>query len=217
MNMQRWARPKSLIAMLVLLLGLHAPTAMAAPDPQQAQALVKDVTQRMLEVLRNEAGDSGSSVEQLRQKMDEIVAPNLDFITMTKLAVGRHWRQATDDQKRTLVTEFRELLIRTYAQALDEYNNQELEVLPLRPSPHEDRVRVRTRVIQQDGPEIPVDYSLRYDDGEWQVYDIVVDGISLVTNYRSTFASEIQRSGIDGLIATLEQKNASNTTLRTGS
>ena len=217
MDMQRRAGLRSLVAAVVLLLGLQAPAATAAPDPQQAQQLVKDVTQRMIAVLREEAGDPGDDVEQLRQKMDEIVAPNLDFITMTKLAVGRHWRQATDEQKRALVTEFRELLLRTYARALNEYNDQELEVLPLRPSPHEDRVRVRSRVIQPNGPEIPVDYGLRYDDGEWQVYDIIVDGISLVTNYRSTFANEIRRSGIDGLIATLEQKNASNSTLQTGS
>lgn len=204
----------AVIAMAVaVLLALGAGSAggaraAAAPDPAQAQALVEDVTGRMLAVLREDARDGEVDVERMRERVREEIVPHLDFVTMTKLAVGSPWRNASTEQKRTLVTEFRELLLRTYTHALDQYNNQELVFLPLRESPYEDRVTVRSKVIRSDGPEIPVHYSLRYDDGEWKVYDIVVDGISLVTTYRSNFAGEIQSNGIDGLIARLEEKNA---------
>lgn len=178
------------------------------PDPQQAQALVEEVTGRMLAVLKEEAGDGQVDIERMRAEIRAEILPHLDFVTMTKLAVGSPWRNASTEQKRTLVTEFRELLLRTYTHALEQYNNQELVFLSLRPSPYDDRVTVRSKVVRTDGPEIPVHYSLRYADGEWKVYDIVVDGISLVTTYRSNFASQIQSEGIDGLIASLEQKNA---------
>lgn len=201
----------ALAAAAALLLAL-AGTARAAeaPDPGQAQALVEDVTGRMLGVLREDARDGEVDVERMRERVREEIVPHLDFVTMTKLAVGSPWRNASTEQKRTLVTEFRELLLRTYTHALDEYDNQELVFLPLRESPYEDRVTVRSKVIRADGPEIPVNYRLRYNDGEWKVYDIEVDGISLVTTYRSNFAGEIQSNGIDGLIAILEEKNANN-------
>lgn len=199
----------ALAAAAALLLAL-AGTARAAeaPDPGQAQALVEDVTGRMLGVLREDARDGEVDVERMRERVREEIVPHLDFVTMTKLAVGSPWRNASTEQKRTLVTEFRELLLRTYTHALDEYDNQELVFLPLRESPYEDRVTVRSKVVRTDGPEIPVNYRLRYNDGEWKVYDIEVDGISLVTTYRSNFAGEIQSNGIDGLIAILEEKNA---------
>ncbi len=204
----------------VLLLGmlLAAPlNAAAKPDPQQAQAMVRDVTGRMLNVLREDIDEVDDEGAFLRQKMDEIVAPTLDFITMTKLAVGRYWRDASNDQKRALVTEFRELLLRTYAQSLKEYNNEQLELLPLQTGDRDDRVKVRSRVIQSDGPEFSVNYSLRFHDGQWKVYDIVIDGISMVTNYRSTFSSEIRSNGVDGLVSTLRKKNRNNEDIEAGS
>lgn len=202
----------------VLLLGvlLAAPLSAAAqPDPEDAQARVQDVTERMLGVLRTELDAVDDEGEFLRRKMDEIVAPSLDFITMTKLAVGRYWRDASDDQKRALVTEFRELLLRTYAESLREYDNEELKLLPLRTGDRDDRVKVRSRVIQSDGPELSVNYSLRFHDGEWKVYDIVIDGISMVTNYRSTFSNEIRRNGIEGLLSALREKNRENEVIET--
>lgn len=202
----------------VLLLGvlLAAPLSAAAkPDPAKAQAMVGDVIDRMLGVLRNELDNADDQAEFLHRKMDEIVAPRLDFITMTKLAVGRHWRDAGDDQKRALVTEFRELLLRTYAESLQEYDNEQMELLPLQPGDRDDRVKVRSRIIQSDGPELSVNYSLRFHNGEWKVYDIVIDGISMVTNYRSTFSNEIRRNGVDGLVSTLREKNRKNEDIET--
>lgn len=191
-----------------LALGSASTTATAAPDPEKAQQLVEQSTSEMLAVLRAEAQEGQVDLETVRAKLDELVLPHMDFITMTKLAVGRSWRDAERDQKRALVEEFRKLLVRTYTRSLREYEDQRLEFLPLRPSPYEDRVTVRSQVIQSGGPKIPVEYSLRYDEGRWQVYDIVVDGISLVTTYRSSFADIVSREGIAGLIEHLRRKNA---------
>lgn len=201
------------VGALALLLSPGTAPAQAEPDPEKAQALVEDVTDRVMAVLDEFAASDDMDVEDAADQINGIALEHLDFVTMTKLAVGRYWRDASRDEKRTLVTEFRDLLIRTYTQSLDQYSRgHEVEFLPMRPSPYEDRVTVRSRVIRPDGPAIPVEYSLLYRDGEWFVYDIVVEGISLVTTYRSTFANAIQRDGIDGLIRDLEQKNAAGET-----
>ena len=194
--------------LLAALLFCSAAPALAGPDPKDAQQLVEKSTGEMLAVLRAEAQDGQVDVARIRAKLDELVLPHMDFITMTKLAVGRHWRDAQREQKRALVTEFQELLVRTYTRSLREYNDQKLEFLPLQPGPSEDRVTVRSRVVQSGGANIPVEYSLRYHDGQWQVYDITVDGISLVTTYRSSFSDIVSREGVAGLIEHLRRKNA---------
>jgi phospholipid transport system substrate-binding protein len=197
----------ALAGVCALILAFVAPVAAAKPDPNKAQALVEDVTGRVLEVLDKHSGSGSMDVEQVKDELDDIVFPHMDFVTMTKLAVGHYWRQASDEQKRTLVNEFRNLLVRTYSTSLDEYQDHKLEFLPLRPSPYDDRVTVRSRVLRPDGPPIAVNYGMRYNDGAWKVYDIVVEEISLVTTYQSQFGSTVQRDGIAGLIAELERKN----------
>lgn len=196
---------------LALGLALITSTASAAPDPQDAQRLIEQSTGEMLEVLRSEAEDGEVDLERVRGRLRELVLPHLDFLTMTKLAIGRSWLQADREQKRALVEEFRDLLVRTYTRALEEYDDQELEFLPLEPGSKEGRVTVRSRVVPADGgTRIPVEYSLRYhaDDDRWQVYDIEVDGVSLVTTYRSSFSDIISREGVEGLIEHLREKNA---------
>lgn len=197
------------VAGIVLGMTLMAGTALAAPNPDEAQQLVEESTGRMLEVLRSEAADGDVDLEAVRARLREIVVPHLDFITMTRLAVGRSWLDADREQKRTLVEQFRELLVRTYTRALEEYDEQKLEFLPLKSGSKEDRVTVRSRVVPADGgSRIPVDYSLRYHDGRWLVYDIQVDGVSLVTTYRPSFAGIVRQEGIEGLIEHLREKNA---------
>ena len=216
MNPLRFARGHGLSALLaagLLVLGAGSPALVVAggqPDPEDAKELVRDTTNHLLEVLREQAAEDDIDVDVLRAKVDELVKPHLDFPTMTRLAVGRHWRDASDEQKIALVDEFRELIVRTYSSALEQvedYDGQRIEFLPLRDSDREDRVEVRSRVIQPDGPEIPVNYGLRYTNGEWKLYNVTVDGISLVTTYRSGFSTVVNREGIDGLIEDLRQKN----------
>lgn len=195
--------------MLALGLALIASPALAAPDPQDAQRLIEESTGEMLALLRSEAEDGEVDLDKVRDRLRELVLPHLDFVTMTKLAIGRSWMQAEREQKRALVEEFRDLLVRTYTRALEEYNDQELEFLPLEAGSQEGRATVRSRVVPADGgTRIPVEYSLRFHDERWQVYDIKVDGVSLVTTYRSSFSDIISREGVEGLIEHLREKNA---------
>lgn len=207
------------VAGVVLLAAvLHAGAAAAPPDPSDAQAQIREIMDRVVGVLRD-YGDNDDP-EQLREAIRAIVMPHLDFVTMTKLAIGRSWLDATAEQKRALVEEFRALLVRTYGSSIGEYDNQQfdVELLPLQPGERDDRATVRSRVIQADGRDVPVHYRLHYDDDdEWRVYDIVVDGVSLVTTYRSTFVSRIHSGGISALIEELERKNERDATLDTPS
>jgi phospholipid transport system substrate-binding protein len=123
--------------------------------------------------------------------------------------VGRNWSQASDAQKEALTKEFRTMLVRTYSTSLTQYRDQKIEVKPVKMSPQDTDVTVRTAVIQQGGPPIPIDYAMEKADKGWKVYDVVIDGASLVTTYRGTFNDQIQKGGIDGLVKMLQDRNRS--------
>ena len=145
----------------------------------------------------------GKVVELVEKK----VLPHFDFTRMTQLAVGRHWQQSSPEQQKALTSEFRSLLVQTYASMLAVYRDQKVEYRPLRVEPSETEVVVRSRVMQTSGTPIPVDYRMRKTDTGWKVYDVTIGDASLVQTYRGTFSSEIQRSGVDGLIKSLAEKN----------
>ena len=203
--MIRNLRRRAAALVLAAVLPLAAVPALAADHP--AQTLVVDSTTEMLEVLRNEGDRVAADPAYLAGKVEEIVVPHLDFNTMTKLAVGKFWRQADAGQKTELVTEFKTLLLNTYTSALTEYSGGTIEFEPFRPEQRDDRAVVRSVFDQSGGQAVPVVYKLRERDG-WSIYDIEVDGLSLVTSYRTAFASEIRKGGIDGLLGTLEKRNA---------
>ena len=184
---------------------VHAP-AHAADHP--AQTMVEDAVNEALDVLRTRKDELLANPDLLRSEIDRIVVPHVDFNTMTKLAVGKHWRRADARQKTELVTEFKNLLLNTYAGALNQYSGQDITFEPFRPESRPDRAVVRSTFEQSGGAQdVPVLYKLRDKDG-WLIYDIEVNNISLVTNYRTAFANEISRGGVAGLIATLKQRNA---------
>jgi phospholipid transport system substrate-binding protein len=139
--------------------------------------------------------------------VDEVVLPYFNFVAMTNLALYRHRNEFNDEQKVRVVNEFKTLLIRTYSMALLEYNNQAVNYLDMLGSVEKGKVKVKTEVTQAGGAAIPLDYSLRRGKEGWQVYDIQVDGISLVTNYRSSFDREIKKNGVEGLIKLLNERN----------
>lgn len=195
----RWLLP--LVALALLL----PAGARAAEHP--AQDMVVSSTNEMLEILRNESDEKLNDADFLKQKVEEIIVPNLDFQTMTKLAVGKYWRDADDQQKTDLVLQFKQLLLNTYTGALTEYKGGEIVFQPFRPEERDDRAVVRSTFDQPTGQDVPVQYKLRDRDG-WLIYDIEVNNISLVTSYRTAFANEINRGGIDGLLATLKKRNA---------
>ncbi|GIX21771.1 MAG: hypothetical protein KatS3mg121_0554 [Gammaproteobacteria bacterium] len=184
-----------------------APAAPAAdPPPTDPQALVQSVTERVLATLRSGAvaGDEAA----LREKVRELILPHLDFVAMSKLVLGKHWRRATAEQREAFVAAFRRLLVDTYESALTKYRDEEVVFLPFRPGRDPERLaEVRCEIRRAGGPPIPIVYSLRFkpEDG-WKVYDIAIEGVSLVTNYRSSFSQEIDRNGLDALIARLEAR-----------
>lgn len=190
----------------VLAAALLPFTALAQETPD---ALVKRTADEVLAIIKSDkdlqAGNSAKVVALAEQK----VLPHFDFERMTRLAVGRNWRGASEAQKQALVKEFRTLLVRTYSSSLSQYRNQTIEVKPTRVGAGDTEAVVRTAVIQQGGPPIPIDYSMEKIGADWKVYDVVIDGASLVTTYRGTFNDQIQRGGIDSLVKTLEERNRS--------
>lgn len=196
-------------SVLYLLLVVAVPvvaqqTGAKADDPQ---ALVGSVTERILQTIKDNRARLGDG-EFVAQKIEELIVPHIDQIAMSKLALGKHWRTATPEQREQFVQEFKNLLIRTYKTSLVGYNDQTVDMLPFRPSEQQDRATVRSAIKRAGGPPIPINYSLRYkpEDG-WKVYDIVVEGVSLVTNYRSTFDREIATGGMDKLLVAMKNRN----------
>jgi len=176
----------------------------AASDPVLFLQGTADYVIEQVETRRAELEKDSSKIYSL---VESRVVPHFDFYTMSRAALGRYWRQATEDQKQRLAREFQELLVRTYALSLLNYSGEKIEYLPFRGDLGEQRILVNTRVKPQEGPAIPINYRLLKKQDGWLIYDVIIDGISLVSNYRSSFAAEVGRKGIDGLIATLAERN----------
>ena len=190
----------------VLLLSSFAAAAAAAAvdDPQQ---LVRTVGETVLAEVTSRRAELEADPRLVYPLVESTVLPYLDFRRMAQSALGRFWRRATEVQKEGVIREFRELLVRTYATALLGYSGQTIEYLPVKVPPGADNVLVPTRISSGGAPPVPVNYRLSREGDGWIVYDVVIDGVSLITNYRSQFASLVQRDGIDGLITALAEKN----------
>lgn len=175
-----------------------------APD-----VLVKNVTNDVLDTVRKDKDIQNGNSKKTLELVETKILPHFNFPRMTQLALGREGRQATPEQMKMLVDEFRNLLVRTYSKALTEYRDQEISFKPFKMAAADADVKVRTEVKQSGGKPVQIDYYLEKSSAGWKVYDIEVGGVSLVTNYRSSFAQEIQKGGIDGLIRSLQVKNKS--------
>jgi phospholipid transport system substrate-binding protein len=173
-----------------------------APD-----ALVQDVTEEVLAAVRQDRDIKNGNTQKTIRLVHEKVLPHFNFNRMTALAVGRDWNKASAAQKEALARQFRDLLVRTYANAAASYRDQKVRYKSFRMNPDDTDVLVRTEIVQPGNRPIQLDYSLEKTDKGWKVYDVVVAGVSLVTNYRASFSQEIRNSGIDGLIKTLTEKN----------
>lgn len=197
---------KRVITSLVLSLLLNGVGA-AAADNMDPEALVRETSDRMLAVLKEQHDVIKAEPKRLYGLVDDIVLPHFDFERMARWVLGKYWRQANPEQQQAFVNQFRTLLVRTYGTALLEYSDEKVNFLPLRPSPDSKDVTVRTEIIKASGPPIPISYSMILRDDGWKVYDVAIDGISLVSNYRTTFATEIKNAGIEGLIQRLVERN----------
>jgi phospholipid transport system substrate-binding protein len=189
-----------------LLLAPLSHAAELAPD-----ALLQKITDDVLEIVKNDKDLKNGDLRKAVELVETRVLPSFNFNRMTQLAVGKGWRQATPEQQSALADEFRKLLVRTYSKALTQYKNQTVVVKPLVMQAGQSDVRVKSEIQQAGAKPIAIDYYLEKIEGTWRVYDLEVGGVSLVTNYRETFASEIRSNGVDGLISSLREKNRSGT------
>jgi phospholipid transport system substrate-binding protein len=197
---------KRLMVTFGLLVG-GLSSVMAAPLPPDQ--LVKQTIDEVLVIIRSDDKVQSGDVARIAEVMEEKVAPHFDFPRMTRLAVGRPWRQATREQRRALVNEFHNLLIRTYASAFSMFDAIVIEYRPLRISDEDTDARVNTLIRLPGGVQpISVDYAMKLKDDGWKVYDVSVGGASMIINYRAIFSEEIQRGGVDGLLNSLAEKNA---------
>lgn len=194
-----------ILGFLLGLLALQVQADDIAPDQ-----LAKNTTQEVLAILKADKEIQSGNTKRAFELVEAKVLPHFDFNRMTQLAVGKHWNKATPQQKQALVKEFRSLLVRTYATSLTEFSNQTVEFKPLNMRPDDTQVTVKTEIKQPGGKPIPIDYEMYKTDFGWKVFDVAIDGVSLVINYRSSFANTIRQSGIDGLISTLEAKSRSS-------
>jgi len=191
-----------LSALALFLVAGRAPAADVAPDQ-----LVKSTAEDVLAIIRQDKDIQAGNKSKIYALVDAKVLPHFDFARMTRLALGRNWGKATPEQQDQITKLFRDLLVRTYAVSLTQYRDQKLDYRPAQIQSDGDAL-VRTEVQQPGGQPISIDYSMHKGGDAWKVYDIAVGGVSLVTNYRGAFNDQVRSGGIDGLVKSLEAKNA---------
>ncbi len=178
-----------------------------AAEPIAPDEMIKTTANEVLEIIKKDKDIQAGDKQKIKDLIESKILPQFDFTRMTRLAVGRFWNQATPAQQQELTNEFRSLLIRTYSASLNSYKDQKIDYKPLKITPADTDVVVKTAIQQSNGRAIPIDYTVIKTPASWKIYDISVDGVSLVVNYRSSFANEIQQGGIPKLISTLQAKN----------
>jgi phospholipid transport system substrate-binding protein len=201
------------IFMVSILWAVTFNTALA--NTKSAEDVVKETADSVIARLTAERAEIEAHPEKLYSLINELVIPHFDFLSMSKWVLGRNWRSATEGQQQQFVSEFRTLLVRTYAKALLEYSNETIQYLPVENNPDSNIVVVKTEIHQPGSKPVPINYSMHISGGEWKVVDVVVDGISLIATYRGSFASEIRKSGMDALIAKLTERNTTATNVAT--
>ena len=196
---------KKLFINLIFLIALIFPfysIAALAPDE-----LVKKTAEDVIFAIKADEEIQKGNKEKIYKLAEDKILPNFDFERISRLVLGRAWRKTNENQKKGFIKEFRTLLLKTYAVALSKYKDQEIVFKPTRMSKGDEIVIVKSEIVQNGGQPIKVNYALSNNSGKWLVFDIVIEGVSLVTNYRSQFSSEIKRNGIDVLIDKLAKKN----------
>lgn len=195
---------KSFFSLLVLFLMSCASVFAQEESPD---AMIKKVTDDVLTIVRQDKDIQSGNTKKAIELVEAKVLPNFNFQHMTALAMGRDWNKASPEQKKQLSEEFKTLLVRTYSNALTGYKDQTVRYKPTKMQSGDTEVMVRTEIVQSGSKPIALDYSLEKQADGWKVFDVVVAGVSLVTNYRDTFAQEVRANGIDGLLHMLSTKN----------
>lgn len=202
--------------LLKVVVGLLCVMGIAQAEVVAPDALIRTTVQEVLTVVKQDKDIQAGNQKKILELVDAKVLPHFDFTRMTQLAVGKSWRQATPEQRQALVTEFRNMLVRTYTKAFTVYRDQTVEVKPFKMASDATDVTVKTSINKAGVQPVLVDYEMEKTPDSWKVYDVSIEGVSMVSSYRGTFTSEIQEKGIDGLIKTLSDRNASaaNVSLR---
>lgn len=200
MNIQKLGLGFSIFLILMAVNAAHAET--AAPD-----AMVRSTANDVLEILKSDKDIENGNMNKLGKLVEDKIASKFDFERMSRMVLGRSWSGASKEQQDQFVVEFRSLLIRTYASALSKYRDQTIAFKPRHEDPSDTDVKVKTQIVQPGGPTIALDYSLEKIEDVWKVYDVTIEGLSLVVTYRGQFAEEIKQNGFNGLLQKLAEKN----------
>jgi phospholipid transport system substrate-binding protein len=175
--------------------------------PDSARLLVIDVSNQVIQALNKEPDVAQRDSAYVYELVNRIVVPHFDFDATAKLALGHYWREMNPQQRQRFIAEFRTHLVRFYAVSLAKYKDQQIDYKPLRAPAAADEVAVHTEVQQRNGPPIPIDYRMHLKGGDWKVYDVTIEGVSMVASNRSSFAAEIRQGGIDALTDRLARRN----------
>lgn len=203
--------PLFLFNILLVVSIYSSPAGAAMPS---AEEVVKDTADKVIARLTEQRAELDQHPEKIYSLINELVIPHFDFVSMSKWVLGKtNWRNANTSQQDQFVSEFRTLLVRTYAKALLEYSEQEIIYHPANNDPNSNIVMVKTEIQQPGAKSVPINYTMHISGGEWKVIDVVVDGISLVATYRGSFAEEIRQNGLDSLIRQLSDRNTTATTV----
>ena len=182
------------------------PVLLLAGDEQRPVDVIRNATNNVLLEL-GKAPEISNDPEQLTRVIHRHIAPHIDFVTLSRLALGKNWRQATREQREVFVREFSRLLVKVYSTALAGFTNQEVEYLPSTFATNKRRATVRSRILDNTQAPLAIDYSLRKVNNTWKIYDVKIEGISLAFNYRASFTEEISAHGIEGMLQRLAKKN----------
>lgn len=201
-------QPAAMMKFLATLCLALLASAVAAQD-LAPDALIRSISDDVIGIVKQDKDIKAGNRAKINELVDAKVLPHFSFNRMTALAMGRNWPKASAEQQKVLIAEFRTLLVHTYSGALSTYKNEVIEFKPLRAAAGDTDVTVRTQVKRSGSQPIGIDYGMEKTTGGWKVYDVVVGGVSLVTNYRDSFNAEIREHGVDGLIKSLASKNRS--------
>lgn len=179
--------------------------------------LVKTITEEVVAILKQDKDIQAGDPKKVADLIDTKVVPHFNFTRMTRIAMARNWRSASPEQQKELTGEFKTLLVRTYSTAISSYRDQKIDYRPLRAKPEDTEVTVKSEVKQAGSSQpVSIDYEMEKTPNGWKVYDVKVGGVSLVTTYRDTFASEVKDHGVDGLIKSLAAKNRQGVRAKSG-
>lgn len=205
--MQNLIKKYGLFGLTALVLGLLPVAKSAAENLQPPQLIIQSVSDQLHQKLQNKAFTNNFA--QVTRFVDGVIYPHTDFDVIAPLVLGKHWKTATPDERERFKNEFRTLLVRSYSRAFVEYSNWTIRFLPLEPGNDANKVIVKTEVLQPGLKAVDVNYRMFFGKGDWKVYDIIIEGVSLVTNYRTTFSEDIQKKGsLTAVIDGLAKRNA---------